>query len=92
MLLAAIRAIGCEAVDLGLVDDTEESVAAGLTAACQFDALITSGGVSMGTVCLFPDALSSTRRCCSLPFSQCVVPLPRAMLHDCHNAPFTFLD
>jgi hypothetical protein len=51
MLLAAIRALGCEAVDLGRVGDTEESLQAGLAAATQCDALITSGGVSMG-VCV----------------------------------------
>jgi molybdenum cofactor synthesis domain-containing protein len=48
-LLAAVRAAGCEATDLGIVADDEERIAALLTgAATHCDALITSGGVSVG--------------------------------------------
>ncbi|HWC11456.1 MAG TPA: gephyrin-like molybdotransferase Glp, partial [Acidimicrobiales bacterium] len=48
-LLAMAAAAGCEAVDLGLVGDDEEALVAALergVAAC--DALVTSGGVSVG--------------------------------------------
>ncbi len=48
-LLALVTAAGCEAVDLGLVGDDEEVLVAaveGGAAAC--DALVTSGGVSVG--------------------------------------------
>ncbi len=48
-LLALVSAAGCEAVDLGLVGDDEEALVAVVesgVAAC--DALVTSGGVSVG--------------------------------------------
>jgi molybdenum cofactor synthesis domain-containing protein len=49
MLVAMCREAGFEAVDLGLVADDEELIEAALTnAASHCDALITSGGVSMG--------------------------------------------
>jgi molybdenum cofactor synthesis domain-containing protein len=49
MLAAAVSAAGCEVVDLGIVRDDEEALAAVLrSAAADADAVITSGGVSMG--------------------------------------------
>lgn len=48
-LLALLRALGAEAIDLGLVPDSEERIRDALTAAVETcDAVITSGGVSMG--------------------------------------------
>ena len=48
-LLALVRGTGCEAVDLGLIPDDEAAVeAALLDGAERCDAVITSGGVSMG--------------------------------------------
>ncbi|MBA3281560.1 MAG: molybdopterin molybdotransferase MoeA [Acidimicrobiia bacterium] len=48
-LVAAVRAYGCDAVDLGTVADDREALAAALAAAAAtFDAVVTSGGVSMG--------------------------------------------
>jgi molybdopterin molybdotransferase len=49
MLLALARAAGCEVVDLGIVTDDEEALSAAVhegIGSC--DALITSGGVSVG--------------------------------------------
>ncbi|MEY2974743.1 MAG: molybdopterin biosynthesis protein MoeA [Actinomycetota bacterium] len=49
MLAAAVAAAGCDAVDLGIVRDDEDALAAVLrSAAADCDAVITSGGVSMG--------------------------------------------
>ena len=49
MLLALCDRIGVEAVDLGLIGDDESAIEAALTnAALRCDAVITSGGVSMG--------------------------------------------
>jgi molybdenum cofactor synthesis domain-containing protein len=49
MLLALVNRAGCEAVDLGLVPDDEKLLEAALRAgAATCDALITSGGVSLG--------------------------------------------
>ncbi len=49
MLLGAVRDAGCEAVDLGIVRD-DEAVLEGVlrAAATSCDAIVTSGGVSMG--------------------------------------------
>jgi molybdenum cofactor synthesis domain-containing protein len=48
-LLALLEQLGCEGVDLGLVRDDEASIDRALTAGAeQCDALLTSGGVSMG--------------------------------------------
>lgn len=48
-LLACIRAMGCEATDLGVVPDTLEATRAALRqAAVDHDLVITSGGVSVG--------------------------------------------
>ncbi|NNE72794.1 MAG: molybdopterin molybdotransferase MoeA [Acidimicrobiales bacterium] len=48
-LLALVAAEGCEAVDLGLIKDEEGPLTDALTAAAaDCDAIITSGGVSMG--------------------------------------------
>jgi molybdenum cofactor synthesis domain-containing protein len=48
-MLATLRRDGFEAVDLGVALDTEESVAAGLERALDTcDAVLTTGGVSMG--------------------------------------------
>ncbi len=48
-LLALLREAGCEPVDLGLVSDTEETLTVALRdAAHSCDAVVTSGGVSMG--------------------------------------------
>ena len=48
-LLALTTAAGCEAVDLGLVGDDEEALQAAVEgAAATCDALVTSGGVSVG--------------------------------------------
>ncbi len=48
-LLALVTQAGCEAVDLGLIRDDEDAVEAALrSGAASCDALITSGGVSMG--------------------------------------------
>ena len=48
-LLAAVRSLGCDGVDLGVVGDDERAIAGAVEAgagAC--DALLTSGGVSVG--------------------------------------------
>jgi molybdenum cofactor synthesis domain-containing protein len=48
-LLALLRTSGCEGVDLGRVADDEDAIAAAVTAAVdRCDAVVTSGGVSMG--------------------------------------------
>ncbi len=48
-LLALVRAAGCEPVDLGLVRDDTDAVRAAITEGVAVtDALITTGGVSMG--------------------------------------------
>ncbi len=48
-LLALLAEAGCEPVDLGHLADDEEEIAAGITAGVErCDALLTSGGVSMG--------------------------------------------
>jgi molybdopterin molybdotransferase len=50
-LLAQLRASGFDAVDLGLVPDDESAIAAAIgRGAAECDALLTSGGVSMGDV------------------------------------------
>lgn len=49
MLLGAVRDAGCEAIDLGIVRDDEAVLEAVLRdAADHYDAVVTSGGVSMG--------------------------------------------
>ena len=49
MLLALSREAGCEAVDLGIAGDDEAGITATLEdAAARFDAVLTSGGVSVG--------------------------------------------
>ena len=49
MLLALVRAAGCDAVDYGVVRDDEAALEATLRrAADECDAIVTSGGVSMG--------------------------------------------
>ena len=48
MLIAAIKAQGCEVEDLGIVPDTLDVLRQTLIAAMQYDVVITSGGVSMG--------------------------------------------
>ena len=48
-LLSLVTQAGCDAVDLGLIRDDEDAVEAALrSGAASCDALITSGGVSMG--------------------------------------------
>lgn len=48
-LLALVRSMGAIAIDLGLVRDDEEQIRAAMTeAAATCDAVVTSGGVSMG--------------------------------------------
>ncbi|MBA2626107.1 MAG: molybdopterin molybdotransferase MoeA [Acidimicrobiia bacterium] len=50
-LLALLRSSGCEAVDLGLVGDDEGAIEAALGRGVEdCDAVLTSGGVSMGEV------------------------------------------
>ena len=49
MLMGAVRDAGCEAIDLGIVRDDEAALEAVLReAADRYDAVVTSGGVSMG--------------------------------------------
>ena len=49
MLLGAVRDAGCEAVDLGIVRDDEDALESVLRSAAETcDAIVTSGGVSMG--------------------------------------------
>jgi molybdopterin molybdotransferase len=49
MLLGAVTQAGCDAIDYGVVRDDEEALAAVLRrAAAECDAIVTSGGVSMG--------------------------------------------
>ena len=49
MLLPLVAQAGCDAVDLGVVGDDEAALEAVLReAAASFDAIVTSGGVSMG--------------------------------------------
>jgi molybdopterin molybdotransferase len=58
MLLALVAEAGAEAVDLGLVRDDEAELAAVIErAAAECDALVTSGGVSMGDYDVVKDAL-----------------------------------
>jgi molybdopterin molybdotransferase len=46
---AALRALGCEVVDLGILEDEAAAVSAALTrAAAECDAVLSSGGMSMG--------------------------------------------
>jgi molybdenum cofactor synthesis domain-containing protein len=48
-LAVLLRASGCDAVDLGVVRDDEAAITAAIESACDTcDALLTSGGVSMG--------------------------------------------
>jgi molybdenum cofactor synthesis domain-containing protein len=48
-LVPLLRAAGCEAVDLGLIRDDEGAITAAIEkAVAECDALLTSGGVSMG--------------------------------------------
>lgn len=48
-LLALLREAGCDAVDLGIVPDDEATIAAAIErGVAECDALVTSGGVSMG--------------------------------------------
>jgi len=48
-LLASLREAGCDGVDLGAIPDDEEAIAAGIREGVRrCDALLTSGGVSMG--------------------------------------------
>jgi molybdopterin molybdotransferase len=48
-LLACIKALGCDATDLGIVPDRLDATRAALRQACQdHDLIITSGGVSVG--------------------------------------------
>lgn len=50
-LLAAVRAAGCEAVDLGCIPDDADQIEAAFThGASRCDAILSSGGVSMGDV------------------------------------------
>ena len=49
MLLPLVVEAGCEAIDLGVVRDDEAALEAMLRdAAASYDAIVTSGGVSMG--------------------------------------------
>ncbi|MEO7370306.1 MAG: gephyrin-like molybdotransferase Glp, partial [Ilumatobacteraceae bacterium] len=49
MLLALVAEVGCEAINLGVVRDDEATLEAMLReAAASYDAIVTSGGVSMG--------------------------------------------
>jgi molybdopterin molybdotransferase len=49
MLLPLVSEAGCEAIDLGVVRDDEDALEAVLRdAAATYDAIVTSGGVSMG--------------------------------------------
>ena len=49
MLLPLVAEAGCDAIDLGVVRDDEDALEAVLRdAAAQYDAIVTSGGVSMG--------------------------------------------
>jgi molybdopterin molybdotransferase len=49
MLVALARSFGVDAVDLGIVPDDRDALAAALTAAAgEHDAVVTTGGVSMG--------------------------------------------
>ncbi|KAJ1937385.1 hypothetical protein FBU59_004764, partial [Linderina macrospora] len=48
-LLAALRAVGCEPIDLGVVQDSPDTLAETIRAALETcDGIITTGGVSMG--------------------------------------------
>ncbi|KAJ1952283.1 hypothetical protein EC988_003637 [Linderina pennispora] len=48
-LLAALRAVGCDPVDLGVVQDSPDRLAKSIKAALETcDGIITTGGVSMG--------------------------------------------
>jgi molybdenum cofactor synthesis domain-containing protein len=48
-LLAAVRSAGCDAVDLGVVGDDEQAIARAIEGGVgRCDALLTSGGVSVG--------------------------------------------
>jgi molybdopterin molybdotransferase len=49
MLLGLVAQAGADPIDLGIVRDDEDALVAALTAACsRCDAILTSGGVSMG--------------------------------------------
>ncbi|MDP2289561.1 MAG: molybdopterin molybdotransferase MoeA [Actinomycetota bacterium] len=63
MLLGAVRDAGCEAVDFGVVRDDEAVLEAVLrTAAETCDAIVTSGGVSMGDYDVVKAVLSRLAR------------------------------
>lgn len=48
MLMALLRQMGCRAVDLGTVGDRPEAIRRALIKGMQLDALLVSGGMSMG--------------------------------------------
>lgn len=47
-LLAALQMEGCKAFDLGIIHDDRDALRTALAKALDFDAIVTSGGVSMG--------------------------------------------
>ncbi len=58
MLLAAVRSVGAEAVDFGIVNDDEAALRSALDRAmATCDVIVTSGGVSMGEKDLFKPVL-----------------------------------
>lgn len=54
MLLAAARELGCEAIDLGIARDDENSLRSGIQRGLAADVLVLSGGVSAGVLDLAP--------------------------------------
>ena len=58
MLLAAVRAVGSEGIDLGIGRDDRDSLRRLMTEGLQADVLVISGGVSAGVLDLVPGVLA----------------------------------
>lgn len=59
MLLAMLERLGCDVLDMGIVADDPEALSAALKQACEnTDAIVTSGGVSVGTADVTRDVIA----------------------------------
>ena len=69
MVSAMCQELGAETIDLGLAKDNTDEIAQKIKSALKTsDAVITTGGTSVGGLDLVPDAVNGTwkaRRCCS---------------------------
>lgn len=58
MMMIALKELGCECVDLGIAQDSAEEIGAALRRGLDVcDAIVSTGGVSVGDYDLMPDAL-----------------------------------